>query len=44
MIENNKAWRAAETVRREWLTAFLARKTLPKGALRYVLTELAVSH
>jgi ParB family transcriptional regulator, chromosome partitioning protein len=44
VIENNKAWRAAETVRREWLTAFLARKTLPKGALRYVLTELAVSH
>jgi ParB family chromosome partitioning protein len=44
VIENNKAWRAAETVRREWLSAFLARKTLPKSVLRYVLTELAGSH
>ena len=30
--ENNSAWRSAETVRREWLAAFVARKTAPKGA------------
>ncbi|MFS0852544.1 ParB/RepB/Spo0J family partition protein [Microbacterium sp. 179-I 3D4 NHS] len=30
IIENNKAWDAAETVRREWLTTFLSRKTLPQ--------------
>ena len=32
MIANNKAWASAETVRREWLAGFLARKTAPKGA------------
>jgi ParB family chromosome partitioning protein len=41
VLANNKAWRTAETVRREWLTAFLARKTAPKGTLRYLLVELA---
>lgn len=30
--ENNAAWRSAETVRREWLAAFVTRKTPPKGA------------
>lgn len=30
--ENNSAWRSAETVRREWLATFVARKTAPKGA------------
>lgn len=30
--ENNAAWRSAETVRREWLAAFVTRKTAPKGA------------
>lgn len=30
--ENNAAWRSAETVRREWLASFVARKTPPKGA------------
>ncbi len=44
VIQNNKQWRAAETVRRQWLTALLARKSPPKGAPRYVLTELAASH
>ena len=44
VIQHNKAWRSAETVRREWLTTFLARKSPPKGALRYVLGELAVAH
>ena len=32
VIENNKAWRSAETVRREWLRLFAARRTPPKGA------------
>jgi ParB family chromosome partitioning protein len=31
VIESNKAWRAAEPVRREWLRGLLARKTPPKG-------------
>jgi ParB family chromosome partitioning protein len=32
VIENNKAWRSAETVRREWLARFITRKTPPAGA------------
>ncbi len=32
VIANNKAWVSAETVRREWLAAFLTRKSAPKGA------------
>ena len=32
VIANNKAWASAETVRREWLASFVARKTAPKGA------------
>lgn len=32
VIANNKAWASAETVRREWLRTFVARKTPPKGA------------
>lgn len=32
VIANNKAWASAETVRREWMAGFLARKTTPKGA------------
>ena len=40
LIENNKQWEAAETVRREWLTSFLSRKTLPKNAPLIVATLL----
>lgn len=40
VIENNKAWRAAEPVRREWVRGLLARKTAPKGTLRYVTAEI----
>ncbi|GHF12479.1 ParB/RepB/Spo0J family partition protein [Pseudolysinimonas yzui] len=36
LIANNKAWDSAETVRRDWLTAFLARETLPKDANQFV--------
>jgi ParB family transcriptional regulator, chromosome partitioning protein len=32
VIENTKAWRAAEPVRREWIRTLLARKTAPKVA------------
>ena len=44
MIASNRAWRSAETVRRQWLAQFLARKSLSKGALRFLLTELATGH
>jgi ParB family transcriptional regulator, chromosome partitioning protein len=40
VIENNKAWRAATTVRINWLKALLAKKTPPKGALRLVFAEM----
>lgn len=32
VIANNKAWKAAEVVRREWLTGLLNRRTVPTGA------------
>jgi ParB family chromosome partitioning protein len=41
VLASNKAWRTAETVRREWLKTLAARKSAPKGALRYILTEIA---
>ena len=40
IIENNKAWKAAETVRRDWLTEFAKRKTAPKGAPALIATAL----
>jgi ParB family transcriptional regulator, chromosome partitioning protein len=40
-IAGNKKWRTAETVRREWLTEFLARKEAPKDALRFIIESLA---
>lgn len=42
VIDGNKAWRSATTVRREWLATFAARKSAPKGAaamLGYVITH-----
>lgn len=36
LIENNKQWDSAEVVRREWLTSFLGRRTLPKNATAVV--------
>ncbi|GIG27274.1 MULTISPECIES: ParB/RepB/Spo0J family partition protein [Cellulomonas] len=44
IIDGNKAWRSATTVRREWLATFAARKSAPKGAaamLGYVVTHRA---
>jgi ParB family chromosome partitioning protein len=40
VIENNKAWRAAEPVRRAHITGLLARKTPPKGTLRFATTAV----
>ena len=39
--ENNAAWRSAEVVRRDWLRAFLTRKTAPKDAAAYIAAEVA---
>lgn len=44
VIENNKDWRAAETVRREWLAGFAQRKTAPKGAEHYVAAYIVANH
>lgn len=41
VIVGNKAWKSAETVRREWLRAFAARKTAPKDAPALVAYVLA---
>lgn len=43
VIEHNKQWRAAEPVRREYVNTLLARRTAPKGTLRYV-TEAIVAN
>lgn len=40
VIENNKAWDAAETVRRAWLPTLAARKTPPKGTGAFLATAL----
>ncbi|MFD9950621.1 ParB/RepB/Spo0J family partition protein [Nonomuraea sp. NPDC059023] len=36
VIEGNRAWPAAATVRQEWLAAFLARKSAPKPLARWI--------
>lgn len=40
VLANNKSWRSAEQVRRQWLTILLARKTAPKGTASYIAVEL----
>ena len=40
VIENNKAWRSAEKVRRAWLATFAKRKTAPKDAPALIATAL----
>lgn len=42
-IANNRAWRDAEPVRREWLATFLQRKTMPKDATAFAATVLAAT-
>lgn len=41
VIDNNKAWTSAETVRRAWLTDLAARKSAPKGAATFIANSLA---
>jgi ParB family chromosome partitioning protein len=41
VITNNKAWKSAETVRRDWLRTFLTRKTAPKGSTAFLAHALA---
>jgi ParB family transcriptional regulator, chromosome partitioning protein len=41
VIASNKAWKSATTVRREFVTRLLTRKSAPKGAVAYVAHELA---
>jgi ParB family chromosome partitioning protein len=36
VVANNKAWEVATPVRREYVTELLARRSVPKGTLRYV--------
>lgn len=40
VIENNKAWTAAESVRRGWLAIYAAAKTPPKGSGAFLATAL----
>ncbi|MEI4272154.1 hypothetical protein TEK04_10505 [Klenkia sp. LSe6-5] len=42
VIDSNKAWGSAETVRRDWLRALAARKTAPKGTATSTATALAI--
>lgn len=40
VIENNKAWDSAQTVRREWLANLAKQKTPPKGAGAHIASVL----
>ncbi|WP_181408878.1 ParB/RepB/Spo0J family partition protein [Schumannella soli] len=40
LLANNKAWDAAEPVRREWIATLLTRKTLPKAAALFEAVTL----
>jgi ParB family transcriptional regulator, chromosome partitioning protein len=40
VIENNKAWRAAEPVRRDHIRSLLTAGKVPKGSLRFVTAEI----
>ena len=42
VITNNKAWEPATPVRREFVTELVARRSVPKGTLRYV-TEVIMA-
>jgi hypothetical protein len=41
VIDNNKAWASAETVRRDWLAQFAQRKTAPKGTAAFIAEAIA---
>ena len=40
VIENNKAWQSAVTVRRAWIRELIARKTVPAGAEVFIAREM----
>lgn len=40
VLANNKAWRAADPVRKAWLEELYLRAEPPKGALRYAVTAM----
>lgn len=40
VIANNKAWRAAQVVRREWLAGLLSRRSVPAGAETLIATAV----
>ncbi|SEE94292.1 ParB/RepB/Spo0J family partition protein [Jiangella alba] len=44
LVATNKAWAAAEEVRREWLRTFLTRKTAPKDAAQHILRTTLASN
>jgi ParB family chromosome partitioning protein len=39
-LANNKAWRGAEPIRRDWLRGLAARKTAPKGSAAFITAAL----
>jgi ParB family chromosome partitioning protein len=41
VVENNRAWKSAETVRREWLKKFAARRTAPKDSPSFIAWAVA---
>jgi ParB family transcriptional regulator, chromosome partitioning protein len=41
VLRNNKAWQTVEVVRRERLKIFVSRRSAPKGAQRFIFSELA---
>lgn len=43
IIANNKAWKSAQVVRRDWLATFAARKTSPKDAATFLAGRLVAS-
>ncbi|WP_264032401.1 ParB/RepB/Spo0J family partition protein [Cellulosimicrobium sp. SH8] len=43
VIENNKAWKSAEVVRRKWLAEFSQRKIAPTGAAAFIAARIAMS-
>jgi ParB family chromosome partitioning protein len=43
VIESNKAWDSAQTVRRDWLRTFVTRKVAPKGAAALIAAALTAT-
>lgn len=41
VLANNKAWRAAESVRRDWIAGFTKRRTAPKDAAVFIAQALS---